>query len=324
MQQDCFYQTESLKFMMYKKLTGLIAAPFTPMHPDGRISLDRIPDYYRFLKHNQVTGAFINGSTGEGASQTREEKKMVAEAWAEATRGDDAFNVINLVGGTSLRDCIEMAEHTAQVGLYAVSFTAPYYFKPLNAAALAECCRQVAAAAPRTAFYYYHIPVLTGCMVSMYDLLKAVDGSIPNFAGIKYTHEDFMDFLSCMYVDDGRYDMLWGRDENMLPALALGSFGAVGSTYNYAAPLYHELIDAFKKGDLQKAKALQHRSIEMIRLLGKYGGIATGKAYMKLAGMDCGAFRLPVLNMNDAAFGTFKQEAAAIGFEDFRSRHPAE
>ncbi|MCF3109372.1 dihydrodipicolinate synthase family protein [Niabella sp. CC-SYL272] len=309
--------------MNFKRLEGLIAAPFTPMKKDGSLNLKIIPEYYRFLKHNHIIGAFINGSTGEGASQTREEKKMVAEAWAEATRDDATFKVINLVGGTSMQDCIEMAAHTARSGLYAVSFTAPYYFKPHSPQALAECCRIVAAAAPQTAFYYYHIPVLTGCNISMYDLLKAVDGSIPNFAGIKYTHEDFMDFLSCMYLDHGRYDMLWGRDENMLSALALGSFGAVGSTYNYAAPLYHQLIDAFKTGALEKARDLQYLSIEMIRLLGKYGGIATGKAFMKLAGVDCGRFRLPVSNMNDAAFESFKQEAAAIGFENFRSRHPA-
>ncbi|WP_026309590.1 dihydrodipicolinate synthase family protein [Niabella aurantiaca] len=308
--------------MNFTHLKGLIAAPFTPMKKDGSLNLEMIPEYYRFLKHNQVIGAFINGSTGEGVSQTKEEKKAVAEAWAEAARGDEAFKIINLVGGTSMRDCIEMAEHTARTGLYAVSFTAPYYFKPFTPAALAACCREVAAAAPRTAFYYYHIPVLTGCNVSMYDLLKAVDGSIPNFAGIKYTHEDFMDFLSCMYVDNGRYDMLWGRDENMLSALVLGSFGAVGSTYNYAAPLYHRLVAAFKKGALQEAKDLQYRAVEMIRLLGKYGGIATGKAYMKLVGIDCGGFRLPVLNMSDTAFEAFKEEAAAIGFDDFCSRYP--
>lgn len=45
----------------------------------------------------------------------------------------------------------------------------------------------------------------------------------------------------------------------------------------------------------------------MIRLLGKYGGIATGKAYMKLINMDCGKFRLPVSNMSDADFELFKK-----------------
>jgi N-acetylneuraminate lyase len=311
--------------MNIEKLQGLIAAPFTPMNEDGGINIDLITEYYQFLKQNNVVGAFINGSTGEGVSQTKEEKKLVAQAWATATQNDENFKVINLVGGTSINDCIELAKHTEEIGLYAVSFTAPFYFKPASAEALAKCCSQVAAAAPNTVFYYYHIPVLTGCNVSMYDLLQAVNGSIPNFAGIKYTHEDFMDFLSCMYVDNGRYDMLWGRDENMLSALALGSFGAVGSTYNYAAPLYHNMINAFKRGDLQEAKDLQHKSIEMIRLLGKYGGIATGKSYMKLVGLDCGEFRLPVENMDALAFERFKEDVIAIGFEKFASKKiPAE
>lgn len=305
--------------MNFAKLNGLIAAPFTPMNDDSSINLPVIPEYYQFLKHNKMIGAFINGSTGEGVSQTKEEKKLVAEAWAEATKGDPDFKVINLVGGTSIEDCKEMAAHTEEIGLYAVSFTSPFYFKPSSAQALAACCKEVAAAAPDTAFYYYHIPVLTGSAITMYDLLNAVNGSIPNFAGIKYTHEDFMDFLSCMYVDGGRYDMLWGRDENMLSALVLGSFGAVGSTYNYAAPLYLEMQDAFKKGDLIKARDLQQQSIDMIRLLGKYGGIATGKAFMKLVGIDCGGFRLPVKNMSAEQFEHFKKDVEAVGFDRFKS-----
>ncbi|OJU29006.1 MAG: dihydrodipicolinate synthetase [Sphingobacteriales bacterium 41-5] len=305
--------------MNFPKLTGLIAAPFTPMHENGSLNVSLVPEYYQFLKHNKVIGAFINGSTGEGVSQTKEEKKLVAEAWANATKDDKDFKVINLVGGTSLEDCKEMAAHSQEAGLYAVSFTAPFYFKPGSAQALADCCKEVAAAAPDIAFYYYHIPVLTGCDISMFDMLNAVNGSIPNFAGIKYTHEDFMDFLSCMYVENGRYDMLWGRDENMLSALVLGSFGAVGSTYNYAAPLYYDMQDAFKSGDLIKARDLQQQSIDMIRLLGKYGGIATGKAFMKIVGLDCGGFRLPVKNMSAEQFEDFKKDVAAVGFESFNS-----
>lgn len=305
---------------MKNKLEGLIAALFTPMDAEGNLKLDIIPQYYDFLKRNKVIGAFINGSTGEGVSQTKEEKKLVAEAWADATKNDKDFKVINLVGGTSLADCKEMAKHTEDIGLYAVSFTAPFYFKPGSAQALANCCKEVAAAAPNIAFYYYHIPVLTGCYIPMYDLLKAVNGSIPNFEGIKYTHEDFMDFLSCMYVDEGRYDMLWGRDENMLSALALGAFGAVGSTYNYAAPLYNDMQDAFRNGELIKARDLQQKSIDMIRLLGKYGGIATGKAYMKLVDIDCGGFRLPVKNMSSEQFELFKKDVEALDFRSFCSK----
>lgn len=304
--------------MKYEHLEGLIAAPFTPMDRSGSINIKTIEAYYRFLKDNGITGAFICGSTGEGVSITKDEKKAVAGAWANCTAHDKDFKVMLLVGGNTLAECIELAEFASQAGIYAVSFTSPSYFKPANVTVLAQMCREIAAAVPGMPFYYYHIPVLTGVNFQMIDLLMAVS-DIPNFAGIKYTHEDFMDFLSCRSYCNGRYDMLWGRDENMLSALAVGTKGAVGSTFNYAAPLYKAMIEAFNNNDFTLAQALQQKSIDMIRLLGKYGGIAVGKAYMKLVGIDCGEFRLPVSNMTAEQFENFKLDVSELGFDGFKS-----
>lgn len=308
--------------MKIEHLQGLIAAPFTPMHTDGSLNLSVIPAYYELLKDNGVNGAFINGSTGEGVSLTITEKKQVAEAWAACAREDTGFKVMPLVGGTCIADCIELAKHAKQNGLYAVAFTSPFYFKPADVQMLAECCMAIAGAVPDMPFYYYHIPVLTGVDFPMIDLLTFLDGKLPNFAGIKYTHEDFMDFQSCLRFANGKYDMLWGRDENMLSALALGAEGAVGSTFNYAAPLYYDLIEAFHNNDLERARSLQQKSIDMIRLLGKYGGISVGKAYMKLAGVNCGEFRLPVRNMDAKQFESFLADTKLLAFDTFRSRNP--
>lgn len=308
--------------MKHVPIKGLVAAPFTPMNREGALQLDVIPSYFEMLKKNGVVGAFICGSTGEGVSLTLEEKKKVMQAWGETTQNDPNFIVMPLLGGTSIEECKSLALYAQEVGMEAVSFTAPFYFKPASVEALALCCKEVAAEVPSLPFYYYHIPVLTGVHIPMFDLLQTIHEVIPNFAGVKYTHEDFMDYLSCIHFENGKYDMLWGRDENMLPALSLGAKGAVGSTYNYAAPLYHQLIDAYERGDVASARLYQQQSIDMIRLLGKYGGIATGKAYMKLIGLDCGNFRLPVKNMTASDFESFKADAAALGFENFCSSVP--
>lgn len=308
--------------MRIQHLKGLIAAPFTPMHKDGSLNLALVPYYYQMLKTNDVKGAFICGSTGEGVSLTAKEKMAVAEAWADCAKHDVDFKVMTLLGGTSITDCKELAKHAESIGLYGVSFTAPFYFEPVDITMLAKACIAVAETVPNLPFYYYHIPVLTGVNFPMINLLKEIDGRLPNFAGIKYTHEDFMDFLSCLHFANGKYDMLWGRDENMLPALSIGAKGAVGSTFNYAAPLYHSLMESFNDGDLECAGRLQQQSIDMIRLLGKYGGIATGKAYMKLIGLDCGEFRLPVKNMSETDFELFKKDVTALKFDTFKSRLP--
>jgi N-acetylneuraminate lyase len=306
--------------MKIEHLQGLISAPFTPFDSNGKLDISLIPGYYTFLKNNGITGAFINGSTGEGVSITLEEKKAVAQAWADCSNHDADFKVMVFLGGTCLTDCIDLAKHAYEIGLYAVSLTAPFYFKPANVDMLAQACIKVGESVPNMPFYYYHIPVLTGVNLPMFDLVKALDGKLPNFAGVKYTHEDFMDFQSCMSYENGKFDMLWGRDENMLSALVLGAKGAVGSTFNYAAPLYYDLIAAFNANDLVKARALQQKSIDMIRLLGKYGGISVGKAYMKVVGFNLGEFRLPVKNMSADQFELFKKDVESLNFEDFKSK----
>lgn len=86
--------------------------------------------------------------------------------------------------------------------------------------------------------------------------------------------------------------------------------------------MYYDLIEALNNNDLNKAQGLQQQSIEMISLLGKYGGIATGKAYMKLIDLDCGEFRLPVKNMNSQQFDLFKKDVEQIDFNSFCSQKP--
>ena len=81
--------TESSKIFcpladMKKPFVGLIAAPHTPFRADGEIALDTIRLQARLLAHNGVTGAFVCGTTGEGASMISEERCQVVEAWAAA------------------------------------------------------------------------------------------------------------------------------------------------------------------------------------------------------------------------------------------------
>jgi len=305
--------------MKIVKLEGLVAAPFTPLNSKGELNIDLIPEYYSFLEKNGVAGAFINGSTGEGVSLTQKEKQTQSAAWAGCMKKDGNFRIINLVGGTSYSECIENAVFSQQLGLSAIAVLAPYYFKPCDAGQLAQFVAKVGKAVPEMPVYFYHIPALTGVNIPMIDFLRIISVMLPNFAGIKYTQEDFMDFLFCLNFNDRKYDMLWGRDECMLSALVLGCRGAVGSTYNYAAPLYHAMIRAFDNGNLNEAGRLQQKSIDIIRLLGKYGGIATGKAYMKFIGIDCGEFRSPVRNMTESDFLEFLKDVKDLNMDNYFS-----
>ena len=301
------------------KYEGLVAAPFTPMDSEGNLDTGIVEEYYHFLEKNGVAGAFINGTTGEGASLTQKEKQTHAAAWAQCLKDGGKVRVINLVGGTSYKECIENAIFSKEVGMSAIAVIAPYFFKPADVKSLVEFVVRVGESVPEMPVYFYHIPIFTDVSLKMSDFLKEISGRLPNFAGIKFSHEDLMDFITCLSYRNGRYDILWGRDECLLAALALGCKGAVGSTYNYAAPLYISLIGAFMKGDLDTARKLQQKSVEMIGLLGKYGGVGTGKAYMKYIGMDCGEYRLPVKNIDSEMFERFAGDVKQLDIDKMLS-----
>jgi N-acetylneuraminate lyase len=302
------------------RVEGLVAAPFAPMDKQSDLDLGIVPVYYSFLEKNGVKGVFINGTTGEGASLTQNEKRSVVEAWTSFGKTRNSLQIITLVGGTSYRECIENAVHAQLSGVSAIAVIAPYFFKPPDVEQLAGFFINIAKAVPGLPVFFYHMPSTTGVSFPMTGFMSRVDEALSNFAGIKFTHEDFMDFLTCLNFGKRKYNMLWGRDECMLSALTLGTRGFVGSTYNYAAPLYLKLIDAFRQNDLDEAQKLQQKSINMISHLGKYGGIATGKAFMKYIGIDCGAFRSPVKNMTADKYREFEKDVISLGMDSLFSK----
>ncbi|MDQ3814477.1 MAG: dihydrodipicolinate synthase family protein [Armatimonadota bacterium] len=300
---------------MKHQLTGLIAAPFTPLQPDGSLNLDAIEKQAAAMSANGVAGVFICGSTGEGVSLTIAERRQVAERW-KAVGGDDLILIVH-VGHECLTDARELAAHARQIGADAVAALGPRYFKPANVDDLVAFCAEIARAAPDLPFYYYHIPSMTGLSFGMYDFIVAARERIPNLAGFKFTHEDLLDFGRCRRSFGDDLNILFGRDEMLLGALALGARGAVGSTYNFAAPLARRLIAAYQKGDMAAAQREQARSQEMITVFRGYGGIVGMKAVMKMIGIDCGPVRLPLRNLAPEQCERLQAELDRIGFFSF-------
>ncbi len=298
---------------MTAKFHGLVAATHTPFAADGSLHLAVVEKQAAHLLANHVTTAFIGGSTGESHSLTLDERLRLAARWCEVARATD-LKVIVHVGSNCLADARTLALQARQLGAAAIAALAPCYFKPSTLDTLTACCAHIAEAAPETPFYFYDIPALTGVHLPMTDFLRQAGDRIRNLAGIKFTNVDFMAYQLCRAVDGGRYEILWGVDEMLLSALACGAQGAVGSTYNFAAPLYHRLIDAFRGGDLVTAQQEQMRSIQLIRTLAKYGYLAGAKAMMTMLGVPVGQPRLPNVSLTRDQFDDLHRELEALAF----------
>lgn len=297
-----------------EKIKGLIDAPFTPFHEDGSLNLAPIPEYAALLARNRLKGVFINGSSGEGYMLTEEERMQLAEAWMAAVPED--FKVIVHVGSTSVMSSRRLAEHAQQIGAWGIGAMATPFPKIGNIEQLCRYCEEIASAAPELPFYYYHIPAFNGAFLSMYDFLKAVDGRIPNFAGIKYTFESLYEYNRCRRYQNGKFDMLHGQDETILPCLAMGGAqGGIGGTTNYNGRCLTGILEAWEKGDLEKARQLQDFAQDVIDVICNFrGNIVGGKRIMKLIGLDLGPNRVPFMSVTKEEEQELRRQLEAIDF----------
>ena len=259
-----------------------------------------------------VIGVFVGGTTGEFSSLTFEERLALTARWSAVLKGTPLRTVVH-VGSNCLSDAKQLAAHANSLGVAAIAAVAPSYFKPKSLDVLIAWCAELASAAPDTPFYFYDIPVLTGVAFPMADFLEQALARVPTLAGVKFTNPDLMTFQRLLRAGGGRFDILFGLDEQLLAAVVLGARGAVGSGYNFAAPLYRRLLAAANANDFATARAEQYRGVELVALLQRHGYLPAAKELMRLRGIDLGGMRLPNVTLSAEQVAAFRHELGATG-----------
>eukprot|EP00118_Oscarella_pearsei_P014354 m.122525 g.122525 ORF g.122525 m.122525 type:complete len:234 (+) comp37791_c0_seq3:650-1351(+) len=186
---------------------------------------------------------------------TLPERMKTAEKWIESIK--KRTKVIIHVGSTCLKDAQELACHAQSVGADAIATLAPLVFTPANSDELTSYLEELASYAPDTPLYYYHNPELAPAPVDLEKFLLEASSRVPTLAGVKFTEYNLDLFARCLNLDNKRYEMMYGRDEQLLGAMAMGAKGCIGSTYNFTGTLCGRIFAAFKKGDLASAQMEQ-------------------------------------------------------------------
>lgn len=297
----------------YERLKGMVAATFTPMHEDGSLNLEMIDKYADYIATEEITGVFVCGTTGESLSLTINERKEVLEKWIKSAKG--RFKVIAHVGCNSQLEAMELARHAMQSGAYAIGAMAPSFFKPATVTDLVDYFAPIAASAEELPFYYYNMPSMTGVSLPVAQFLVEGKKRMPNLVGVKFTHNNLMEMGECLSLENGAFEVLHGYDEILIAGLAFGAVAGVGSTYNYIPQVYKGIFTAMENNDLNTARRLQNISIDIVKIIIKYGGgIRGGKAIMKLIGIDCGPCRLPIHQFSKDEYDNLQEDLEAKDF----------
>jgi N-acetylneuraminate lyase len=294
----------------------ILNAVFTPMFADGSLNYSRIPDLFQHCIRTGAKGIFLNGTTGECMSLSVQERLQLVEHWVEYRRkiNRSDFKIFVHVGSCNLYETAQMAEHAQTQGADGIAMVATFYFRPKTLEDLIEQCEYVAAAAPDTPFYYYNIPSLTGVDFPLISFMEMASRRIPNFAGLKNSFTDIVDYQHCIHFAKEKYSLYWGTDEAFMMLYIAGNRHYVGSTYNYMGGIYQKMLDAHGAGDMKTVVALEGEADAIYKIILQHNGISAGKEIMQFIGMDCGTVRKPLKGFTKAESETLLRKLKETTF----------
>jgi 4-hydroxy-tetrahydrodipicolinate synthase len=268
---------------------AVVTAMVTPFNEDGSLDLDTAASLARWLADHGSDGLVVAGTTGEGPVLSDDEKLDLWRAVAEAV-------TVPVVAGTGSNDTahsVELTRRASACGVAGALVVTPYYNRP-SQAGIESHFRAVAAASDLPVLIY-DIPVRTGRKVS-HDVLVRLAREVPTVCGVKDASGNPAGSARLVAEAPDSFELYSGDDALTLPLLAIGGLGVVGVATHWAGPNMAEMIAAYVKGDVVRAREVN------ARLLASYA-FETGdeapnpipaKAMMRVLGHAVGQCRLPL------------------------------
>lgn len=286
--------------MSLNKYRGIFPAFYACYDSEGNVSADATKELVEYLIERGVAGLYVGGSSGECIYLGVEERKKTLEAVMEVAKGRIA--IIAHVACNNTKDSCELAAHAESLGVDAIAAIPPIYFR-LPEKAIAKYWNDISAAAPNTDFVIYNIPQLAGVALtlSLFDeMLKN-----PKVIGVKNSSmpiQDIQMFKRQAKINNREIVVFNGPDEQFAGGRVIGADGGIGGTYGVMPELFVKLDKLVEAGDFENAGKLQDDIDEVIYTMCSTKGnmYATAKAALKkLAGLELGGVRAPLLNLQD-------------------------
>ncbi|HEY46010.1 MAG: hypothetical protein AMJ88_09880 [Anaerolineae bacterium SM23_ 63] len=276
-------------------LDGVYPPIPTPFMPNGDIDFQNLSTNLDRWNHQPLSGYVVGGSNGEFVSLSSDERVDVVRAVREVAPSDRLL--IAGSGMQSTRATIELTHRMAQVGAdVAIVVTPSYYKAMMSSIALENHYQQVADASP-IPILLYNVPANTGVELKVEAVVHLADH--PNVIGIKESGGSVAKIGTMVHRTPEEFHVLAGSAGFMLGALAVGAVGVIGALANIAGQELADILAHFHVGELDIARAIQLRLVEVNTAVTVRYGIPGLKAAMDMLGYYGGPVRSPLLSLGD-------------------------
>ena len=290
---------------------GIIVPMLTPFRMDGKVDEKRLEEFVDFLMKGGVHGLFPSSSNGEASSMSLAERKLVIECVFDHAEGK--VPVIPGTGSSDLTNTLELTRHAEDLGCNGAIVVTTYYLKP-DQNGLIDYYSRVAQSVDIPIFLY-QLPMATGVTISPETVSRLAEEH-DNIIGMKDSSGDFAGLLRIKSMVEDDFLVFQGFDTLLLPSLIMGCSGGMVGTPNIVPRLAVDLFNAYREGDIVKAKDIQMKDLGPLFQACIGNGVfpAGFKEASRLVGLDLGPPRTPIRGLNQVEKKKLRRELKDLGY----------
>jgi len=267
---------------------GVAPALVTPMNEDRSINWDGLKKLIQHVSNGGVDYLVVQGTTGESATTTADEKKQIVSTIQEANAKN--LPIVYGLGGNNTDALLNQIKQTSFDGIDAILSVCPYYNKPSARGVIAHY-EAIADACP-VPVIMYNIPGRTGINMSAETVLKLSEHQ--NIIGIKEASCIIEQCMEIVYHKSDDFLLISGDDVQAVPIISIGGVGVMSVIANAFPQQFTTMIHQALAGDYRSAQKELGKFLTIDPYLYEEGNPVGVKKLLEIQGLFGAQVRMPL------------------------------
>jgi 4-hydroxy-tetrahydrodipicolinate synthase len=277
-----------------QQFVGTGVALVTPFNEDKSIDFDSLRRLVEFNIENGINYLVINGTTGESATITKEEKKQLGDFIAEVNNG--RVPLVLGIGGNNTMAVVEELQTADLSQIDGILSVAPYYSKPTQEG-LYQHFKAVAEASPRPVIVY-NVPGRTSKNMEPATTLRLAN-DFENIVAVKEAGNNVQQYLELIKNRPEGFLIISGDDDLALNVVLAGASGVISVIGQGFPKEFSSLINLGLEGKNKEAYELHFRLMDVIGLIFAENNPAGIKSVLQARNITSDEVRLPLVKASE-------------------------
>jgi len=279
-----------LKNNLMQKFVGTGVAIVTPFNEDKTIDFTALEKLVEFNISNGINYLVINGTTGESATITKEERNEIVTTIAKVN--SNRVPLVLGIGGNNTQHVVTELQTTDLKDIDAILTVAPYYSKPTQEG-FYQHFKAISLASPKP-IILYNVPGRTAKNMEPATTLRLAN-DFENVIAVKEAGNNVQQYLELIKDKPANFLIISGDDDLALTVALAGASGVI-SVIGQAFPKeFSTLINLGLQGKGKEAYQLHFKLMKAIDLIFTENNPAGIKAVLQQLKITSDEVRLPLV-----------------------------